>query len=421
MERGLSDELQQIKAAITKFSLSLKQRCSSISNRISQNLTNQEESRDGGRPLVSAKLAKLEFPKYSGDDPTEWFTRVDQFFEYQGTPDSEKVSLASYHLRGEANEWWQWLRRTHTEAGTAVTWAIFSEELWSRFGPTDCEDFDESLSKFAKLDSCEIINGSSKDWGYSGAAIGDSPMQLGQVDYGFYLEWGAATPARHPPGVPRYEGGHSPIHEVDQTLQTRDEILRELKSHLSRAANQMKQYVDLKRRDVEFQVGDHVYLKLQPYRQQSVSKRASQKLASRYFGPYRVLERVGKLAYKLELPAGSKVHPVFHVSLLKQHIGDTFPVSDVLPLLSDDGEAILEPATILDTRWIRRGSRTIQESLVLWKHLPQEDATWENSVELQVRFPNLNLEDKVPFKGGSNDGTLRRSSRIPIKNRKYMN
>ncbi|KAF2310237.1 hypothetical protein GH714_007360 [Hevea brasiliensis] len=167
MERGLSDELQQIKAAITKFSelsLTSKDASSSISNRISQNLTNQEESRDGGRPLVSAKLAKLEFPKYSGDDPTEWFTRVDQFFEYQGTPDSEKVSLASYHLWGEANEWWQWLRRTHTEAGMAVTWAIFSEELWSRFGPTDYEDFDESLSKFAKLDSCEIINGSSKDW-----------------------------------------------------------------------------------------------------------------------------------------------------------------------------------------------------------------------------------------------------------------
>ncbi|KAF2320547.1 hypothetical protein GH714_028188 [Hevea brasiliensis] len=50
-------------------------------------------------------------------------------------------------LRGEANEWWQWLRRTHTEAGTAVTWEVFSEELWSRFEPTDSEDFDESLSK----------------------------------------------------------------------------------------------------------------------------------------------------------------------------------------------------------------------------------------------------------------------------------
>ncbi|KAF2289659.1 hypothetical protein GH714_037756 [Hevea brasiliensis] len=126
MERGLSDELQQIKAAITKFSelsLTSKDASSSISNRISQNLTNK-------------KNPEMEEGRW-----------VDQFFEYQGTPDSEKVSLASYHLRGEANEWWQWLRRTHTEAGTAVTWAIFSEELWSRFGPTDCEDFDESLSK----------------------------------------------------------------------------------------------------------------------------------------------------------------------------------------------------------------------------------------------------------------------------------
>ncbi|KAF2298467.1 hypothetical protein GH714_023683 [Hevea brasiliensis] len=147
IERGLSEELQQIKAAITKFSeLSLpsKDASSSASDRSIQNRTHQDGAREGGRPLYSAKLAKLEFSKYPGDDPTEWFMRVHQFFEYQGTPDSEKVSLASYHLR---NEWWQWLRRTHTEAGTAVTWEVFSEELWSRFGPTDFEDFDELLSK----------------------------------------------------------------------------------------------------------------------------------------------------------------------------------------------------------------------------------------------------------------------------------
>ncbi|KAG8635078.1 hypothetical protein MANES_17G118357v8 [Manihot esculenta] len=150
MEQGFRNELQQITAAITKISeLSLpsKEASSSAGDQTSQVRDKQVGPRDGGKPFYSAKLAKLEFPKYSGDDPTEWFTRVDQFFEYQGTPAAEKVSLASYHLRGEANEWWQWLCRTHTEAGTTVTWDIFFEELWSRFGPTDCEDFDESLSK----------------------------------------------------------------------------------------------------------------------------------------------------------------------------------------------------------------------------------------------------------------------------------
>ncbi|KAJ0025410.1 hypothetical protein Pint_08014 [Pistacia integerrima] len=48
-------------------------------------------------------MAKLEFPRYSGDDPTEWFNRVDQFFEFQGTIETKKVSLASFHLEGEAS------------------------------------------------------------------------------------------------------------------------------------------------------------------------------------------------------------------------------------------------------------------------------------------------------------------------------
>lgn len=57
------------------------------------------------------------------------------------------------------------------------------------------------------------------------------------------------------------------VHEVDNALATRDEILRDLKIHLSRSVHQMKQLADKKRRDVEFHPGDFVYLKLQPYRQ----------------------------------------------------------------------------------------------------------------------------------------------------------
>ncbi|KAH9650428.1 hypothetical protein KPL70_026388 [Citrus sinensis] len=67
--------------------------------------------------------------------------------------EDQKVVLASFHLEGEANQWWQWLRRSYQEEGRVVTWEIFMEELWARFGPTDCEDFDEALSRVEQTDS----------------------------------------------------------------------------------------------------------------------------------------------------------------------------------------------------------------------------------------------------------------------------
>ncbi|KAG8658352.1 hypothetical protein MANES_03G138751v8 [Manihot esculenta] len=128
------------------MSFSNKDGSSNVGDR-SQNRSGREDSREGGKPIFTSKLAKIEFPKFSGDDPTEWMTRVEQFFDYQKTDTSEKVYLASYHLQGEANQWWRWLKRSYEEEGKEVSWDTFVEELWSRFGPTECEDFDESLSK----------------------------------------------------------------------------------------------------------------------------------------------------------------------------------------------------------------------------------------------------------------------------------
>ena len=113
------------------------------------------DSNEGPHLVVSSKTAKLEFPRFLGGDPIEWVAQVDQFFEFQATTEAQKVLLASFHLEGEANQWWRWLNRTFREERREVTWAIFKEELWARFGPTDGEDFDEALSHIRQVGSLQ--------------------------------------------------------------------------------------------------------------------------------------------------------------------------------------------------------------------------------------------------------------------------
>lgn len=73
----------------------------------------------------------------------------------------------------------------------------------------------------------------------------------------------------------------------------------------------MKNQVDRHRSDRKFDIGDWVWLKLQPYKQQSVQNRSNQKFSQRFFGPFQVLEKIGKVAYKLALPRDSLIHDIF--------------------------------------------------------------------------------------------------------------
>jgi len=99
-------------------------------------------------------------------------------------------------------------------------------------------------------------------------------------------------------------------------------LLDQLKHNLHRSKQRMKAYADGKRKEVQLVVGDYVFVKLQPYRQISMTSRKNQKLSMRYFGLFLVLERIGPVAYRLQLPVTARIHPIFHISLLKKCIGD---------------------------------------------------------------------------------------------------
>lgn len=119
---------------------------------------------------------------------------------------------------------------------------------------------------------------------------------------------------RDPPAILQMEKGQTVISSIEELLQERDAILDDLHFNLLRAQQRIKAYADVKHREEQFAVGDKVYLKVQPYRQRSLAVRPFEKLAAKYYGPFEIVQRVGMVAYKLQVPASSKIHPVFHVS-----------------------------------------------------------------------------------------------------------
>lgn len=194
------------------------------------------------------------------------------------------------------------------------------------------------------------------------------------------------APSTHIP----YLSGSTHVDLVDRSLTAREEASKLLRFHLKRSKDRMKAQADKKRSDRNFDVGDWVYVKLQPYRQSSLVVRSSPKLSPKFFGPYKVLQRVGAVAYKLDLPVSSRIHSTFHVSQLKKHIGPVVTQS-TLPLFDSKGLIAKCPIHILDRRMVKRGNKAATQLLVQWSDSDVAGATWELAFDLQKRFPNFDL------------------------------
>jgi hypothetical protein len=193
----------------------------------------------------------------------------------------------------------------------------------------------------------------------------------------------------HPPSITSSLKEKSKVQAVEDHIKNQQQVLQILKDNLTMAQNHMKQQADQHRSERSFELGDWVFLRLQPYKQMSLKQaKKDNKLSPKYYGPYKVLQKIGTMAYKLELPASSRVHPVFHVSCLKKVIGEKIPVQTIFPELDEEGKILLEPEAITNTRIRQLRNRSISDYLIKWRKLPAEDSTWEDESFIQ-KHPEL--------------------------------
>ncbi|KAD7476873.1 hypothetical protein E3N88_00009 [Mikania micrantha] len=166
-----------------------------------------------------------------------------------------------------------------------------------------------------------------------------------------------------PPTVFQYSPGEFRVEAVAQELKDRDLALQFLKQHMAAAQNVMKNNADKKRREVQFLVGECVYVKLKQYRQQLAAKRIHQKLAPKFFGPFQIKERVGQIR----------------------------------------AEDLVLPNKVLAVRQTKKNAESIEEWLIQWQGQSKDEATWKAATEITTQFPNISLEVKTLTEGEGSD------------------
>ena len=185
-----------------------------------------------------------------------------------------------------------------------------------------------------------------------------------------------------------------------------EEKVRIIQQRLKAVCDKQKSYADLKRKDIEYEVGDKVFLKVSPWRK-ILRFRKKGKLSPRFIGPYEILDRIGLVAYRLALTSElAKLHNVFHVSMLRKYHYDESHI-----LLVQDIQVQLnftfgeEPKAILDREVKQMWNKQVSLVKVFWQHHGMEEATWEPESTMRAQYPQLfdsgmNFEDEILLREG---------------------
>ncbi|KAL0536802.1 hypothetical protein IC582_025764 [Cucumis melo] len=175
-----------------------------------------------------------------------------------------------------------------------------------------------------------------------------------------------------------------------ELVQSTNEAIQKIRSRMHTAQSRQKSYADVRRKDLEFEVGDKVFLKVAPMRGVLRFERRG-KLSPRFVGPFEILERIGPVAYRLALPPSlSTVHDVFHVSMLRKYVPDPSHVVDYEPLEIDENLSYVEqPVEVLAREVKTLRNKQIPLVKVLWRNHRVEEATWEREDDMRSRYPEL--------------------------------
>ena len=177
---------------------------------------------------------------------------------------------------------------------------------------------------------------------------------------------------------------------IEETL----EKLQVIRANMKKAQDRQKKYADQRRREVVFAVGDMVYLKVSAQKGKDHFGKVG-KLAVRFIGPYRIIGRVGEVAYRLELPEDMNLHPVFHVSMLRRHIRDPDSIEpERIPELRTNLTYPEGQIRIGERRLKMLKNREIPKIQVFWGRQNRLVITWEDEDRFRQNYPEF-FEDEA--------------------------